>query len=85
MLAFHCKDGDPVMLGDIVLYARCDHGRISFSVDAPDDVRVLRGDVVIRELESAGFERVGEDRWRRNGVTFTCVDALTEAKICCTR
>lgn len=55
MLVISRKPGETVWIGDArIIVTKSKDGRVRLVVDAPKDVRVLRGELVGREARRAG-------------------------------
>jgi sRNA-binding carbon storage regulator CsrA len=76
MLVFRQENGQPMLIGDAVVYVTAEHGRVRVAIDAPPYVQVKRGDVLERTLTHQGWSRVNDDTWIKGGSMVTTQEAL---------
>lgn len=86
MLVLTAKDGDQLALVDresglpiAVLSMQRDGARTRVSVDAPEEVRVMREEVLGRALTARGLNRRGPGRWGIGHDSCTTMEALRHA------
>lgn len=85
MLKLTQKLGEPLRVGNAIIYITAKPNvsdAVCVAIDAPRSMEVMRDDVVIRELERAGFERDADyaDRWiGSTGKIYSTREALALA------
>lgn len=79
MLAFKQHDNEPLVIGNAVIVIVRDGDGFKVCVDAPRSVQVKRGDIVLADLEEAGYASKGHNSWADyTGKLHTTYQALAK-------
>ena len=77
MLAFTQQLGEPLVIGDAVIYitAKGDN-TFHVAIDAPREIEILRDDVVYKLLNGRRFYWLRSDVWERDGEEYSTREAI---------